>query len=67
MEAIGKIISIMTRWRRCDAVHGDQITRGNSEEYRAPSVLGERTHVCPFSLKRSLKYSRASEQEESVD
>ena len=26
MEATEKIINIMTRWQRCNFVHGDQIT-----------------------------------------
>ena len=45
MEAIGKIISIMTRWGRFDAVCGDQITSGDSQDCRSPSAEG--THPLP--------------------
>jgi hypothetical protein len=64
MVATEKIISIMTRWRRCDFVRGDQIVSEDSLECQPPFVLEERTHCRAFNRRRLSKHSSACEQEE---
>jgi len=64
MEATEKIISIMTRWRLCDFMRGDQITSGESQSVYCPSDLRERTHWRAFYRRRLSKNSSACEQEE---